>query len=262
MNRAGERGGMGKRDRAVKLDEAGFRRLLKVVANEIADLQLIEEVYRGTLGHLRVFSGVGATFPAFFNAILVAMRTDMIIRLGRLYDKESLGEGCTLTRCLQAMGDHPEWFSTEAISSRLSETYRRVNANFIVSHTPADGDLNRLKRQVDAARVPLLRLRNKLYAHRDLKLMLDGGMAGFLDSHGEVQDLIALALRAWNYCSLIWEASTMSDKVMLADDHEELFRCLRRGIKVASLIPSRRRRRPFGQRRGGPNPKGPPVGGS
>lgn len=235
---------MGKKRAKVELDEDGFGRLLAKVADDIGDLHLIEGVYRGTAGHLSAFPSTHASFVGFFNGVLAAMRTDMIVRLGRLYDPERHGLGCTLWRCLETMRSHAEWFTPEAISGRLGAQYMRANPAFLRDHALNIVELDRWAGEVEDARRPLLNLRNKLYAHRDLAAVLDGAVAGFLKSHDEVRALIDLARRVWNHCSFVWEAKTMSDKIIGGDDHADFFRCLRRGMKVGSLIDSRSRRHP------------------
>ena len=228
----------------LELDEDGFGRLLAKVADDIGDLHLIEGVYRGTAGHLSTFPSTHASFVGFFNGVMAAMRTDMIVRLGRLYDPERLGVGCTLRRCLETMRSHPEWFTPEAVSGRLSAGYMRANPAFLRGHALNIEELDQWAGRVEAARRPLRDLRNKLYAHRDLAAVLDGAVAGFLKSHDEVRALIDLARRVWNHCSFVWEAKTMSDKIISGDDHVALFRCLRRGMKAVSLIDFRSRRHP------------------
>jgi len=77
-----------------------------------------------------------------------------------------------------------------------------------------------------------------LYAHKDLETVL-GKQHEFLSSHDEVKQLIALAHEIWNRHSLIWDASTYSDKIIGEDDYNWLFGYLRRGMKVESLLANR-----------------------
>ncbi len=117
----------------------------------------------------------------------------------------------------------------------LSEAYRRSNPGCLRFHRLDSGRVTKDLGQIERSRKRLIKLRHKLYAHKDLDTILSGKRDGFLDSHGEVRALIELAHDIWNYYSLIWNASTHSDKTIGADDYRWLFECLRRGLKTKSL---------------------------
>lgn len=222
-----------------ELSEAEFQRLFREVRTDINAVQLHDKIFSGVMENLTRYLRVGSNFPAFFNAFYAAMRTDLIIRLGRIYDPEGAGrESCTLARCLHVLRDSPQFFTDGAITTRLSEVYRRTNPNYLSFHRPnlrqIDTDLDRIAK----IREKLINLRHKLYAHKDLETVL-GKAHEFLSSHDEIKGLIALAHEIWNRHSLIWDASTYSDKTIGEDDYEWLFSCLRRGMKTKSLIENR-----------------------
>lgn len=225
--------------KARKLSEAEFQRVFKEVRNDINELQLHDTVYRGVVENLTRYPRLGVNFPAFFGAFYAAMRTDLIIRLGRIYDPEGAGhESCTLTRCLSALRDNPQFFADAAITARLNEAYRKANSKYLSFHRP---ELRRIEKDletIDKSRKRLINLRHKLYAHKDLETVLSGKRDQFLTSHDEVKELIQLAHEIWNFYSSIWSASTHSDKTIGEDDYKWLFTFLRRGMKVKSLMDS------------------------
>ena len=79
-----------------KLNEAAFQRLFNKVRADINELQLHDKVFAGVIEHLGKYKPIGINFPAFFGAFLAAMRTDLVIRLGRVYDPEGTGHDSPL----------------------------------------------------------------------------------------------------------------------------------------------------------------------
>ncbi len=222
-----------------ELSEAEFQRVFREVRADINDLQLHDKVFDGVVENLTRYPRLGSNFPAFFGAFYAGMRTDLIIRLGRIYDPERTGhESCTLGRCLSVLRENPQFFTDAAITARLSEAYRRANPNYLSFHGPdlrqIDIDLDRIGK----SREKLINLRHKLYAHKDLETVL-GKRHEFLSSHDEIKELIALAHEIWNRHSLIWDASTYSDKTIGEDDYKWLFSYLRHGMKTKSVIENR-----------------------
>lgn len=235
-----------------RLTEAEFVKLFHEVRQDINALQLHDEVFSGVVGQIKCYPRVLYNFPAFFGTFRSTVKTDMIIRLGRIYDPEGTGrESCTLARCLQVLQKNPAFFAETAITTRLSEDYRKWNPGFLRRHQLDANKIAKDLEEIERSRTRLIALRHKLYAHKDLDTILSGKRDGFLDSHDEVRSLIALAHDIWNHYSLIWNASTHSNKTFGADDYRWLFQCLRRGMKTKSLteryqferIQGRRRRR-------------------
>jgi hypothetical protein len=227
-----------------KLSEAEFQRVFKEVRDDIDELQLHDQILSGVVENLTRYPRLSNNSPAFFSAFYSAMRTDLIIRLGRIYDPEGKGgESCTLARCLGLIRDSPKYFTNEAIKARLSELYRTANRDYLAFHRPdlkqAGIDLDRIVQ----SRKRLIKLRHKLYAHKDVETVLSGKSDGFLSSHDEVRELIHLAHEIWNYYSRIWNASTHSHKTIGGDDYKWLFNHLRRGMKVKSLLDSQQLKR-------------------
>ena len=223
-----------------ELSEAEFQRISREVRADISNLQLNDKVFGGVVENLTRHPRLASNFPAFFRAFYVAMQTDFIIRLGRIYDPEGSGrESCTLARCLRALRDNPQFFTDAAITSRLSEAYRQANPNYLSFHRPdlqqIDADLDKIGR----SRGKLINLRHKWYAHKDLETAL-GKRHEFLSSHDEVKELTALAHEIWNRHSLIWNASTYSGLTIGEDDYKWLFSYLRRGMKAKSIWDNRR----------------------
>ena len=222
-----------------ELSEAEFQRAFREVRADINVVQLHDKVFGGVLENLTRYPRLGSNFPAFFGAFYAAMHTDLIMRLGRIYDPEgSQRESCTLARCLHVLRDSPQFFTDSAITARLSEAYRQTNPNYLSFHRPnlrqIDADLDRIGK----VREKLINLRHKVYAHKDLETVL-GKSSEFLSSHDEIKELIALAHEIWNRHSLIWDASTYSDKTIGEDDYKWLFSYLRRGMKTKSVIENR-----------------------
>ena len=222
-----------------ELSEAEFQRVFREVRADVNYLQLHDTIFGGVVQNLTQYPRLGSNFPAFFGAFYAAMHTDLIIRLGRIYDPEGCGrESCTLARCLSAFRDNPQFFTDAAITGRLSDAYRQANPNYLAFHLPdlrqIDADLDKIGK----SRGKLINLRHKLYAHKDLETVL-GKRHEFLSSHDEVKELIALAHEIWNRHSLIWDASTHSDKTIGEDDYKWLFSYLRRGMKVKSVLETR-----------------------
>jgi len=216
-----------------KLSEAQFQQVFNEVRTDISDLQLHETILSGVVQNLEQDSRLGQTFPAFFSAFYAAMRTDLIIRLGRIYDPEGTGhESCTLARCLSTLRDNPQFFTDAAITARLNEGYRKANPNYLFSHRP---DLQQIMTDIDKiarSRKRLIPLRHKVYAHKDLETVLSGERDEFLSSHDEVKQLILLAHEIWNHYSQLWNASFHSAKTIGEDDYKWLFSCLRRGMEI------------------------------
>src|SRR4051812_9639230 len=103
---------MSRAKQARTLTEAEFDQVFKEVRIDINELQLNDEVFSGVTENLRRYPRVGRNFPAFFGAFYSAMRTDLIIRLGRIYDPGGTGhESCTLERCLMVLRDNPQFFT-------------------------------------------------------------------------------------------------------------------------------------------------------
>jgi hypothetical protein len=223
-----------------KLSEAEFQRVFSEVRADINDLQLHDKVFSGVVENLTRYPRLGQNFPGFFTAFYSAMRTDLIIRLGRIYDPEGTGhEACTLSRCLSALRDNPQFFIDAAITTRLKDDYREANPDYLSFHRP---DLERINTDLDKIvknRTRLINLRHKIYAHKDLKTVLSGKRDEFLSSHDEVKELIRLAHEIWNRYSQIWNASTYSAMTIGEDDYKWLFTYLRRGMKVKSLLENR-----------------------
>lgn len=222
------------------LSEAEFQLVFKEVRADINELQLHNKVFSGVIEHLGRYPRLGINFPAFFGAFLAAMRTDLVIRLGRIYDPEGTGhDSCTLARCISALRDNAQFFTDTAITARLTEGYREANPSFLSSHhadlKQVDADITRIVK----SRKRLIRLRHKVYAHKDLETVLTGKRDEFLSSHEEVKELIQIAHEIWNRYSKMWSASTYSDKTIGEDDYKWLFSYLRRGMKVKSLLDDR-----------------------
>ena len=223
-----------------ELSEAEFQRVFREVRADINALQLHDKVFGGVMENLTRYPRLGSNFPAFFGAFYAAMHTDLIIRLGRIYDPEGGGrESCTLARCLCGLRDNPQFFTDTAIAARVSDAYRQANPNYLSFHRP---DLQRMDADLDKivkSRGRLINLRHKLYAHKDVETVL-GKQHEFLSSHNEVKELIVLAHEIWNRLSLIWNASTYSEKAIGEDDYKWLFSYLRRGMKAKSIWDNRR----------------------
>lgn len=223
-----------------KLSEAEFQRVFNEVRADINELQLHDKVFAGVIEHLGKYTRIGINFPAFFGAFLAALRTDLVIRLGRVYDPEGTGhDSCTLARCLSTLRDNPQFFTESAVTARLTEGYREANPNY---HTFHRLDLKRIQEHLDEivkSRKRLINLRHKVYAHKDLETVLSGKQDELLSSYEEVKKLIQLAHDIWNHYSLIWDASTYMDKTIGEDDYKWLFTYLRRGMKVKSVLDNR-----------------------
>jgi len=222
-----------------ELSEAEFQRVFREVRADINGVQLHDKVFGGVVENLTRYPRLGSNFPAFFSAFYAALHTDIIIRLGRIYDPEGSGrESCTLARCLRALRHNPQFFTDAAITARLSDAYRQANPNYVSFHRPDPPQIDADLDMIHNSRGKLISLRHKLYAHKDLETVL-GKSNEFLSSHNEVKELIALAHEIWNRYSLIWDASTYSDKTIGEDDYKWLFSYLRRGMKAKSLWENR-----------------------
>ena len=148
-----------------------------------------------------------------------------------------------LARCLNVLRDNPQFFTDAAITARLTEAYREANPNSLSWHREdlkkIDADLATIER----SRTRLIKLRHKVYAHKDLETVLSGKRDDFLSSHEEVTELIRLAHDIWNGHSQVWNASTSSDKTIGEDDYKYLFGYLRRGMKVKTVMENRQTER-------------------
>jgi hypothetical protein len=69
--------------------------------------------------------------------------------------------------------------------------------------------------------------------------VLTGKQDDFLSSQKEVDDLIQLAHEVWNRHSQVWNASTYADMTIGEDDYKWLFKYLRRGMKVKTVVDNR-----------------------
>jgi hypothetical protein len=210
--------------RARQLSESQFQQVFSKVRADIDSLQLNEKVFSGVIENLTQHQEVGQWFPAFFAAFWTAMRTDLIVRLGRIYDPGGTGhDSCTLERCLYALRDSPQFFTDAAITARLSEGYRKANPNYLSAHRLG---LQRIQKDINSivgSHKRLMVLRHKVYAHNDLETVLSGKREEFLSSHEEVRALIQLAHDVWNHYSGIWSATTSSSKTIGDDDYKRLF---------------------------------------
>lgn len=231
---------MAKKKQIQKLSEVDFQRVFKEVRSDINELQLHDQVFSGVVENLTAYPQIANNFRGFFTAFYSAMRTDMIIRLGRIYDPEGTGQvSCTLSRCLEFIRDNPSFFSDEAIERRLTEDYRKWNPDYLKLHRPDQTQLEQDLNQIIRCRKPLINLRHKLYAHKDLETVLFGKSDVFLSNHEEVKELIKLAHEIWNCYSRVWSASTYADTTIGGDDYKWLFQSLRRGMKIKSAIGNR-----------------------
>ena len=227
-----------------KLSEAEFQRVFNAVRADINELQLHSKVFLGVIENLRRYPQLSINFPAFFGTFLTAIRTDLVIRLGRVFDPEGTGdESCTLARCLSTLHDNPQFFTPSAVTARLTEGYRNANPNYHKFHCL---DLKRIEEdlgKIANKRKRLMKLRHKVYAHKDLETVLTGKQDEFLSSHDEVKELTQLAHGIWNHYSNLWNASTYSAMTIGEDDYKWLFANLRRGLKVKPVISKRRTNR-------------------
>src|SRR5882724_10398493 len=120
-----------------ELSEAEFQRVFREVRADINDLQLHAKVFDGVVENLTRYPRLPANFPAFFGAFYAAMRTDLVIRLGRIFDPEGSGrESCTLARCIAVIRGNHHFFTDDAIKARLSEVYRTANRDYLSFHRP------------------------------------------------------------------------------------------------------------------------------
>lgn len=69
-----------------KLSEAQFQRVFNAVRADINELHLHSKVFLGIIENLRRYPQLSINFPAFFGTFLTAIRTDLVIRLGRVFD--------------------------------------------------------------------------------------------------------------------------------------------------------------------------------
>lgn len=218
-----------------KFSEAEFEKVFRAVEEDIIALNWHDSVFSGVVEYLQRYPSLARNYPSFFGAFFAAMRTDLIIRLGRIYDPEGTGrESCTLARCLHLLRDNAQFFTNSAITARLREDYRKANADFLTAHRVDHAEIARDLSRIERSRTRLVKLRHKEYAHKDLETVLSGKRAGFLSSHNEVKELIRLAHETWNKYSQIWNASTRSAKLLNGEDYVRLLENLRRGIKVKS----------------------------
>jgi hypothetical protein len=115
-----------------KLNESEFQRVFNEVRSDINELQLHNKVFAGVIGEFAKYPQLRINFRVFFHAFGNAMRTDLVIRLGRIYDPEGTGhDACTLPRCLSTLRDNPQFFSDAAITARLRPDYREANPDFL-----------------------------------------------------------------------------------------------------------------------------------
>ena len=120
-----------------KWSEREFQSVFDEVRRDINELQLHDQVFTGVVETLKTYPQVGINYRGFFTAFYSAMRTSLIIGLGRIYDPEGTGhESCTLVRCLQLIRDNLGFFSDDAIKARLSDDYRPENRNYLAFHRP------------------------------------------------------------------------------------------------------------------------------
>jgi hypothetical protein len=150
-----------------ELSEAEFQQVFREVRADINAVQLHDKVFGGVMENLTRYPRLGSNFPAFFGAFYAAMHTDLIIRLGRIYDPEGSGrESCTLARCLHVLRDSPRFFTDAAITARLSEAYRQANPNYLSFHRPNLRQIDTHLDRIGKIREKLINLRHKLYAHK------------------------------------------------------------------------------------------------
>ena len=251
-----------------KFSEAEFEKVFHAVEEDIIALNWHDSVFSGVVEYLRRYPSLARNFPSFFGAFFATMRTDLIIRLGRVYDPEGIGkESCTLARCLHLLRDNPQFFTDRAITARLREDYRKANADYLTTNRVDYAQIARDLSRIERSRTRLVKLRHKEYAHKDLETVLSGKRDGFLSSHDEVKELTKLAHETWNSYSRIWNASTRSAKLLNGEDHLLLFENLRRGMKARAFSWQRRSdrfirnltRRKMTMQLGRHQPTGPPA---
>ena len=227
-----------------KLNESEFQRVFKEVRDDINELQLHNKVFAGVIGEFAKYPQLGINFRVFFHAFGNAMRTDLVIRLGRIYDPEGTGhDSCTLPRCLSALRDNPQFFSDAAITARMRPDYRDANPDFLNWHRADVRKIEADLATIEQSRKRLIRLRHKVYAHKDLETVLTGKRDDFLSSQKEVDDLIQLAHEVWNRHSQVWNASTYAAMTIGEDDYKWLFKYVRRGMKVKTVVDNRQTER-------------------
>lgn len=139
--------------------------------------------------------------------------------------------------------DNPQFFSDAAITARLTSAYREANPDFLNWHR---ADCKRIEADlatINRNRQRLINLRHKVYAHKDLETVLTGKRDDFLTSQKEVDDLIQLAHEIWNRHSQVWNASTYAAMTIGEDDFKWLFKYVRRGMKVQTIVDERQTER-------------------
>lgn len=220
-----------------QLSEDEFQRVLMEVRRDISTLQLHANILTGVDQTLNRNPRIRRNFPAFFSAFCTAIRTDLIIGLGRIYDPEGTGhKSCTLGRCLCLLRDSPHFFAEQNIRTRLSNTHPQVTHWDLIPHRLDLRQLEKDLAQIDKRSRRLRALRNKLYAHKDVDTVFSEKREDFLSTHDEVIELICLAHEIWNRYSNIWNGSPRPEKIHYADDYKQLFNYLRRGMKVKSML--------------------------
>ena len=223
-----------------RLRESEFQQVFNEVRADINELQLHYKVFVGVVEEFAKHPQLGINFPVFFYAFGNAMRTDLVIRLGRVYDPEGTGhESCTLPRCLSSLRDNPQFFTDAAITARLRQDYREANPDFLRWHRADVKKLEADLATIERSRKRLINLRHKVYAHKDLETALSGKRNDLLSSQQEVNELIQLAHEIWNRHSQVWNASTYSAMTIGEDDYKWLFNYLRRGMKTKRAMENR-----------------------
>jgi hypothetical protein len=166
---------------------------------------------------------------AFWNFTLDAHYDATLFRLARLYDQHNCS--LSLKRFLLTVKASVEYFSEGARRKRLKDNpfvegllLRKLNLSTL------GGDIRRVSQDRDPLVYRLYKLRNEFLSHVEPNPVRLGALSALPWLEGkQIQTLLNRARKILNRYSLTYRASSLSTRVVGADDYDHMLGLVRRG---------------------------------
>src|SRR6266849_284333 len=212
--------------------EVEFERLLDEVvleANRAADYW---NLVRGLDVEFDHYQKEFSQSLVFWSLIFRALYGTVLSYLGRLYDQTR--GALSLGSFLLTIKNHLDYFSEKSFRRRLKDNpyVESLAADMRSLDVSAlDAEINRASSNSDRLVKKLQKVRNKVIAHRDpqlVRLATLSALSGL--TNDEVETLIERATRTANKYSILYRASSFSEKVIGSEDYTRMPRLLKTGL--------------------------------
>lgn len=210
-----------------------LNKLLDVLALEIVDANIYYRLYSDILDSIEKYWKEFSQSNTFWSFTLDSLRDAYMIRLCRIFDRES--RSLNLFNLLETIKANIHLFEEEHFRERLKD-----NA-FVESLAEVDRLPNQAQLERDlhfaSDRNPLVKKlmiwRNNIIAHRGAKVSLgkDEMLANNLLNQKEIETLLDGCFEIFNQYSDLYRASTWSKKVIGHDDYKYILEFIKLGLQ-------------------------------